>query len=568
MSLQRRLSALIVCIIVVYASHAQPHPDIRPMSFIMPVDLFTSLVEHVYSFDQVAASELDRREDKNGHMPRFAHSVPTDISLANAGTWTTLPGGDRVWRARLSSPGALALIPCYDRFYIPAGASLHVYTPDRDEVIGAFTSDNNPADGMYNTGLIHGDACIIEYYEPASVAGRGQIHLNELGHAYRMVPGRKQTNRSISPTFGASESCEVNPPCPEGANWQNEKNASVLILVKTGANYGWCSGALVNNTNLDCTPYILSADHCYQDDLTGALPSSGDLGQWTFYFQFTSPTCADPGSVGTLANNFMTGCTFVAASLDTGGNSGSDFALIRLNSPPPPAYNPYFAGWSNINTPSASGVGIHHPNADITKISTYTTPLVDTSWAGIVPNTHWQVQWAATVSGHGVTEAGSSGSPIFDPGHHIVGTLTGGGSDCTTPNNPDEYGKFAYHWASNGTTSNKQLQPWLDPAGTGARTLGGTYVPCTDGIKTLSAATDGISVYPNPSTGLYTVTNAQNAISLTVTDALGRLVQSSAINGQTELTVNLSGDESGVYFFKFTSDKGSEVKKVILVGGK
>lgn len=566
MNLHKRLSALIACIIIVYASHAQPRPDIRPMSFIMSEQLFNPLLEQVYSFDHVAASELDHREDKAGHMPKFARSIPTDISLTNSGTWTTLPGGDRVWRVRLSSPGALALIPCYDRFYIPAGASLHVYTPDRDEVIGAFTSANNPADGIYNTGLIHGDACIIEYYEPASVAGRGQIHLNELGHAYRMVPGRKQARQTTG--FGGSETCEVNVRCSEGAGWQDQKNAIVRILVKTGPNFGWCSGALVNNTNLDCTPYVLSADHCYQDDVTGVLPSISDLGLWTFYFQFESPTCANPDSAGTLANNFLIGCTFVAASLDTGGNSGSDFALLRLKSNPPAAYNPYFAGWSNINIPSDSGVGMHHPNADIKKISTYTTPLQSVSWAGIALNTHWSVIWAATANGHGVTEGGSSGSPIFDPGHHIVGTLTGGGSDCTTPNGLDEYGKFAYHWARNGTTSNKQLQPWLDPAGTGAQTLGGTYVPCTDGIKTISSALDGISVYPNPSTGLYTVTNAQNATSLTVTDALGRLLQSSVINGQPELMVNLSGEESGVYFFKFTSDKGSEVKKVILVGGK
>ena len=566
MNLIKKLSALIACLFIVVITYAQPHPEIRPMSFHVAAKLLISPEVHHYSFDQAAASEIDQREDKAGHMPRFAHSIPTDISLTTSGTWTSLPGGDRIWRVQLHSPGALALIPCYDQFYIPAGASLHVYSPDHEEVIGAFTSANNPVDGKYNTGLIHGDACIIEYYEPASVYGQGRIHINELGHAYRMVPGRKQARAGTG--FGSSESCEVNVHCAEGANWQDQKNAIVRILVKTGANYGWCSGSLVNNTNLDCTPYVLSADHCYQDDVTGALPSSGDLGQWTFYFQFESPTCTNPDSVGRLENNFMVGCTFVAASLDTGGNSGSDFALIKMNASPPAAYNPYFAGWSNINTPSDSGVGIHHPNADIKKISTYTTPLQSVSWGGVAPDTHWQILWAATTDGHGVTEPGSSGSPIFDMEHHIIGTLTGGGSDCTTPNNNDDYGKFSYHWASNGNTSNKQLQPWLDPANTGAHTLGGTYVPCTDGIKNIDPALTDITVYPNPSSGLYTITNAQNAASYMVTDALGRIVYTAVTSGQSTLHADLSNESSGVYFLRFTSDKGSAVKKVVLISGK
>ena len=783
MILRKKTFLLSVFIILLSAGYAQVNQDIRPKSFQISARLFTAPAELVYPFDQVSASELDRREDKAGHMPIFARSILTDISLTKSGTWTTLPDGGRVWRLKISSPGALALIPCYDQFYIPTGAALHVYTPDRDEVIGAFTADNNPKDGRYSTGLIHGDVCIIEYYEPVSVVGLGRIHLNELGHAYRMVPGRKQAQSGIG--FGGSESCEVNIACPEGDNWQDEKNAVVRILCKTGPNYGWCSGTLVNNTNQDCIPYVLSADHCYQDDITGALPSSGDLSDWQFYFQYQSPTCSDPATEGVLGDHVLTGCTFIAASLDTGGNSGSDFALLKINSTPPVTYQPYYAGWSNINTPSENGVGIHHPSADIKKISTYVTPLESVSWGGVVADTHWQILWAPTVSGHGVTEPGSSGSPIFDFNHHIVGTLTGGGSDCTSPNSDDLFGKFSYHWASNGSIATKRLQNWLDPASTGAQTLDGVYAPCvsyltqdaavtgiqqagticdpniiltctltnygnnqlsqdslyfiidsstvipylwtgslntfesatislpaqnfTAGIHTLtvtsaapnagtdynhandsrattftvvgavgqysfymqtgdqgsdiswelvdldnnvlysggpytnnasgqvineswclpracydfnifSAASDGLSgtslagtytikdangntvsqlqqvnfgseltvsvcqgthlgvgdvvslsdiaIYPNPSSGIFTLTNIQAATSLIVTDALGRIVFVSEIKGQSESHIDLSGEESGMYFFKFSTGEGSIVKKVVLSSGK
>ena len=507
----QKLFLLVICIALTSASFAQTRQELRPKSFRLSAKLFAAPQELSYSFDQVSADELDHRLDNAGHMPRFARSIPSDISMTKSGTWTTLPDGDRVWRVRVSSPGALALIPCYDEFYIPAGAMLHVYTPDREEVLGAYTSDNNPADGRYNTGLIHGDACIIEYYEPAAVAGQGRIHLNELGHAYRMVPARGQSKDARD--FGSSESCEVNVACPEGNDWRDQKNAVVRILVKTGSSYGWCSGSLVNNANQDCTPYILSADHCYQDDITGALPSAGDLNQWAFYFQYQSPTCADPASEGTLGSNSVVGCTFVSASLDTGGNTGSDFVLIRMNHTPPISYLPYYAGWSNINVASENGVGIHHPNADIKKISTYVTPLQSVSWGAVVQNTHWQILWSPTISGHGVTEPGSSGSPIFDHAHHIVGTLTGGGSDCTSPSNNDFYGKFAFHWTGNGTTANKRLQNWLDPANTGIQTLDGQYGPCSASVALDAAVTDiqQIGTVCDSSIGLtFTLTNYGN----------------------------------------------------------
>lgn len=781
MNIIKRSYALFIALACFVFAHAQVDQSIQPKSFIYSARLFSVPEQKEFSIDMVNTEELDKRLDRAGHMPRFAHSISVDISLSNSGTWTTLPDGGRVWRIKLSSPGALALIPCFDQFYLPAGATLHVYDLQKDEVIGAFTADNNPENDRYCTGLIHGDACILEYYEPASVKGLGRLHLNELGHAYRMVPPRKSTQ-----DFGNSSSCEVNVKCTEGNNWQDQKNAVVRILVKTGTSFGWCSGALVNNANQDCTPYILSADHCYQDDITGVMSTAADLSQWMFYFLFESPTCANPASQGSLGNNFMTGCTFKAASLDTGGNSGSDFALLKLNKIPPAAYTPYYAGWSNINTASASGVGIHHPSADIKKISTYTQTLQSMSWAGNVANTHWMILWAATAHGHGVTEGGSSGSPLFDGNKRIIGTLTGGGSDCTTPTQNDYYGKMAYHWTSNGSTPNKRLKDWLDPYNTGIQTLDGTYSPCaasvaldagvntiqqggtlcdsavaftftltnygtqqltaatisysvdggtaqqynwtgalntfqsatvtlpgmnlsvgshtvtitssapnggtdantvndsrsrtfnvvpssgqyylymqtgdlgskitwevtdaqnfvlysggpyandpagvevsqlwclpygcynftvyssadngltgsslsgtyyiTDaagniliqnhtvnfgayesnplcqnlntGINAVAADMEDISVYPNPSKGIYHISHAQNATSLTVTDALGRNIMSINLKNQASRQIDLSGEESGVYFFKFSSAQGSVVRRVILNSGK
>ena len=75
--------------------------------------------------------------------------------------------------------------------------------------------------------------------------------------------------------FGDSESCEVNVNCsPEGDNFQDQKQGVVRTLL---GGY-WCSAAVVNNTNQDCSPYLVTAFHCQQG------VSSSQLNQGIFYF--------------------------------------------------------------------------------------------------------------------------------------------------------------------------------------------------------------------------------------------------------------------------------------------
>ncbi len=86
--------------------------------------------------------------------------------------------------------------------------------------------------------------------------------------------------------------------------------------------------------------------------------------------------------------------------------------------------------------------------------------------ANNVQDTHWELNSVATTDGFGVTEPGSSGSPLYEPSGLIVGHLTGGVSQCGGPEGPDLYGKIAFDWTSNGVTPDRQLQPWLDPDNT------------------------------------------------------------------------------------------------------
>ncbi len=335
---------------------AQINSTIKPLSFNLP-DIPQNIAQfELPAFNLPEAELADEQDEKNGELPKFSRSIFTDITLTNAGNWIELSNGDRLWRVKIKSDGAQALLLYYNKFFLPTGATLHVYTEDKTEIRGAFTSFNNPRNGYFATGLTHGESCIIEYFEPVKVKGQGIISLNEIGHAYRWVNSIFPNVRGGSALgFNQSDACEVNINCEEGNDWQNEKRAVSCIIVQSQQGQGICSGTLINNVREDCTPYLLSAQHCSE------FVSSNQYAQWIFHFNYESLDCNNPNSVGTLDDDFVVGCTKKADSDDNGGDTGSDFLLLELNQQPPTAFNVYYAGWDAAPTAPTGGDAVPHP---------------------------------------------------------------------------------------------------------------------------------------------------------------------------------------------------------------
>jgi len=244
--------------------------------------------------------------------------------------------------------------------------------------------------------------------------------------------------------------------------------------VKEGSLTFWCTGSLINNTNNDGAPLFLTANHC------GEGADSTDYSEWLFYFDFESESCGQP--VYEPEDKTISGSRLLAKSMSTTFNS-SDFKLLRLAQDVPDEFKPYYNGWDRSNQSSSNGVTIHHPQGDVKMISTYTEPLTSTKYDNITPNPdgeYWMVRWSETENGHGVTEGGSSGSPIFSSEGNIIGALTGGRASCTYQTEPDYYGKLSYSWDSDITDSTTNLMYWLDPMATGIEKLKGTNLDSTN----------------------------------------------------------------------------------------
>ncbi|WP_143305117.1 pre-peptidase C-terminal domain-containing protein [Chitinophaga vietnamensis] len=472
--MKRALFILLALLLTAPALHAQVSKGGRPYSY--SATLARDI--HVKTIAAVPAQKLQLEDEQNlkqGLPLRIGIIVPVSYSLDNSGTWTNLPDGGRLWRLQIDVQGAVATSLYYQDFLLPEGATLYVYNGDHTQLIGGYTSANNQETGVFATEILKGSTCILEYYEPKAVSGKGHFTISGVNNIYsNKIPESKTTLTDKS--VGASGTCNVNVNCPEGANWQNQKRAVAKILLKLGSSAYLCSGALVNNARKDCKPYFLTANHC------GSNASASDFNQWIFYFNYESPNCSNPASEP--ASNTITGCVQRARAGDAGNVEGSDFQLLEFTQAVPSSYNVYYSGWNAGAAASPSGVGIHHPAGDIKKISTYSAPLTAANYGGggTAPYTHWQANWVQTQTNWGITEGGSSGSPLFNNLGEIVGQLSGGPSGCTVANTSkyDYYGQMARSWTSNGTDALHQLKPWLDPDNTGVLELSGTNYPCGD----------------------------------------------------------------------------------------
>lgn len=398
----------------------------------------------------------DEEVDQYKETPyRFGIEREVNINLFEEAKHEVLNKGDKLWTLGVKCPKATSINFLFSDWYIPEGGQLSIWNKNRTEFIGVFTHENNKEYNSFAVGLVHDSEVFIEYYEPYWVEDEAQIRIGTIIHGYRKAINKwEDTEKGV---FGNSGSCNMNVNCPDGADWQNEKRGVALILNGGSA---WCTGSLINTTAQDGSEYFLTAAHC---DATES--------NWVFYFNHEAAGCSNSTAP---TNQSISGATQVASG------SASDYHLVRLSANVPSSYDPYYNGWDRSGSAVPSAVGIHHPSGDIKKISFDDDPLTTTSYLSSTSSSsgnHWRVEtWERNTT----TEGGSSGSPLFDQNHRIIGQLHGGYAACGNTTS-DWYGALESSWIGLGT--------YLDPLGTGALTLdgydpsGGTQPTCNDGIQ-------------------------------------------------------------------------------------
>mmetsp|Transcript_14007 Transcript_14007/g.34658 ORF Transcript_14007/g.34658 Transcript_14007/m.34658 type:complete len:782 (+) Transcript_14007:59-2404(+) len=410
----------------------------------------------------------DAVNDLDKSIPwRFGYDHFVDYGISNAGKWHTQPNGDRIWRIKFISPDALTMNLIFDRYNIPVGGKVYVYSGDKSQILNVFTHQHNNPEEILGTWMVDGESIWIEYFEPKKVSGQGRLNIGNVIHGYRTL-NYPDTNADNPEALNDSGACNVDVNCDISAtsvaanDIKDDVKRSVGMIVVGGS--GNCTGALVNNTNNDGTPYFLTANHCL----------GGSVAGWAFRFNWASDaSVADCATNAPSVDN-----TFIQTA--SGGilraaNSQSDMALIEITDTAFFTTNSndlVWAGWNRSTTAVPSlNVGVHHPSGDIQKVCVdfQGATRTSTNFNGNPTTQVWRIaDWDL-----GVTEPGSSGSPLFDQDGLIIGKLSGGSAACSGTNDNggfDIYGRFGVSWDFSSVNS-QQLQFWLDPAGTNPTSL-------------------------------------------------------------------------------------------------
>lgn len=412
-----------------------------PLSF--SIEQKNALLIPVLKLDSVPVKKLLEEDKKYRIDNRYGVVQSIEIDIRKAGIRTEIKGVGTIWQYRIESENARSIGLFFKNYHLPEKAKVFVYDSSKSLVRGAFTKQNNHSGNLLPIAEFPGKNLTIEYFEPISPEFSGELVLGEISQAY------------IDLQKIADDRIGVN--CPEGDDWKTEKHSVCLMTFHDLQSSYFCTGALINNTKEDETPYFLTANHCVNTETIAKTLIT--------YFNYENSTCT---SANASFSQTLSGATFKS------GSPHSDFSLLVLNEVPPDEYSPFYAGWDISGDNPRSGACIHHPDGDPKSIAVaYNTAFSypqKVEWysedlrliSTTLPDSHWNVLFD-----QGMPEAGSSGAPYFDQNKRIVGQLHGGVNKVLL------FGKLSLSW-DNKTAFDKQLAHWLDPSNT-HKTLDGMW---------------------------------------------------------------------------------------------
>ncbi|GEM_PF-7007569 len=396
-------------------------------------------IKNIRVFEPVTSKDSQYRYKRG----KFGESIDITINSNTDGKWYTGKNNYKIWETGIYAKDAKSIQVIFSNFELPKGGLLFIYNRDKTYYRGAFTSANNKLSKRLAIAPVKSDKIVVQYIHTDPLEDIPTLIIDKIVYDFLGVFDKEDKG------IFASGSCNVNINCDEGSAYQDTKRSVARIFFD---GY-YCTGALINNTNNDETPYFLTANHCISTEEVAK--------DAVFLFNYESPYC---GSNNASSKHSISGSKLIA----TGANNRLDFTLLELSTTPPEQFQPYYLGWSSSENGNRYSSCIHHPSADIKKISIdYDSTKTSNYGSHFLTNSHWLIRkWDI-----GTTEGGSSGSPLLNKEGQIIGTLTGGEASCSYNFN-DLYQKLSFAWNYYEAPEN-QLKFWLDPGNSGIESFEG-----------------------------------------------------------------------------------------------
>ncbi len=351
----------------------------------------------------------------------------------------------------------------------PKDAILEVLNPQDSAQCWRYTANDIAANGQLMTFPIAGRRLWLRLLQKNNESTDLKIFRVDLG--FKNLPKLFAELRGVA-GFGDAASCNKNVNCaPYSVDYALAKRSTALMMTSSLAGSGFCTGALINNSQQNKKQLFLTANHCS----FGA--TEGSFVPWLFLFNYEALGCTSPPTDPYApTSDKITGATVRVV------NAATDVMLLELSTTIPSAFQVVYSGWTRTDKRPAQAVLIHHAQGDLKKISVSDNQISSSVFGGEAHSgeSHWRTAWA-----EGITEGASSGAPFIDSENKIRGWLEGGTSSCTVASQPDYMRKLSKAWSF--------LQPWL--------------APCNPDIQSIDALDPAFVPTSEPHTGRFNGTS-------------------------------------------------------------
>lgn len=496
-----RLTAIWVLFFLLFADHicaqvVSIEEEIAPLSSIS--NLVLPHLDNEKLRDQYKFYE----EVKTREPSVFAEAIDTEVNCTDHGSWESSKQGYLLWRQRVTSEDAYSLNLGFSDFYLPSSASVFIYDIERTVIIGPITQKDNDDHKQWWSPVIPGDQVIVELQVAPEDVSQVRLTIGQVNHDFSGFGAVLSGSCNVDVVCGASDDLAIIE------KYRNVINSVGQITINGQFD---CTGSLLNTTRNDCTPYLITAEHC---GITTSNASTVVV-YWNYQnSQCRTPDSFDSGNQGDgRRTEFNSGSSLIATYDQT------DFAMVLLDDPVDPNTNPYYLGWDRDTETVDSLAVVHHPRGEEKRISfDYDTPEFNFD-RNFIRIFNWEV---------GTTESGSSGSPLVTTEGLVVGFLSGGDAACGN-RLEDDFGMLKNSWEGGGTPETS-LKSWLDPINSGQTKISGRF--CSD-----------LAVLNENTVSICTVDNPQSSLQLTATTGYESGGMLRVENAPQGLEVNFSKNE-------------------------
>ncbi len=470
------------------------------------------------TFDILSLLAEDELDEENKLMPfRFAIATQVNFSTSNSGRWTNYPNGDRLWILAVESSQATNLNVTFGRFNIPQGGKVYVYNGNKTDFIGPLAAKSNGTQ-EFTILPLDGSKLIIEYYEPYSGRGQGDIFISHITQGYK----------NLSASADQLGVCRQTLSNANGDRLVNNLSASTaLLLVDRGQRI--TTGSMLNNTRNDGKPLLL----------TSATSLLGDPENWVIVFGLNESNCGNEQNIDCW-DKALSGAEVLSVDQHSG------LALLELSEKPRTAWGVFYAGWSSDEPKADNYVAVQHAFGVAQSYSTVQKDLAAIDWLGL------QVASVSRWS-RGNTFPGSIGSPLYSSSGTLTGAFIGGNSNCS--NTGVDYIGLLH-------TAFPKFRSFLDPVDSEKGNIEGFY-PIFIETENREDEMAEIFVFPNPASNfIYIQNESDEEISQVLFyDMSGRVVNLERPNLPT---IDVSGLPDGVYELQIISASKKSRARIIV----